>query len=176
MGDCESIIRCSRCSLEQPFERIHGYYYVHDDEPDEWPIDTQDGWCAACGTVATLERLPTLYEIETWIADLEANGRDELDPVTGLMRTVALSIEKCRRRERWIAGRRSPPRCLACGSTDVAPAAEIDGFLHPGCGGRLSDLFTGVVSLRAHTARWTPEGNSLTSHPGPPPARGESDS
>ena len=75
----------------------------------------------------------------------------------------------------FLAGRRSPPRCLQCGSTDAFPFAVIPDFTvyygktqgpvalgvkHPGCGGELAVMDDGTRFSYIPTLRlYDSEGN-----------------
>jgi hypothetical protein len=131
-------------------------------------------WCPACREVRWGEQLANLAQLER---DLAATSARE--PV--VMEELSFSVSRhqtledllaSRKKElesriAWRRIRKSPPRCLECGYTDVTPLVltETDdgdekwtSREHPGCGGIVTVLPQMVLSLDRRWFRYTPEG------------------
>jgi hypothetical protein len=104
----------------------HGHY-----------VETQHAFCHACRSMVDAERLPTSAELAERRAQMmESVGSKDL--MTDHVVTQADVDERAGAIERWLSARRSPPRCLVCGSTEIVPHNPLAGepFIHPGCGGK----------------------------------------
>jgi hypothetical protein len=50
----------------------------------------------------------------------------------------------------WRTARRSPPRCVQCGSISPKPLESLDSFVHPGCGGTFQSVAVWHASQGAY--------------------------
>jgi hypothetical protein len=154
------------------------------------------GWCEDCGGLASVE-IFTESDIRKEIRDIE----EELQAMPSEPSRQPWEIHKYlpfngweTKVQRWhykqdqligkldekttllgiIKQRKSPPRCLECGSTRVmAPLVAdktfwdsekpaVTGFIHPGCGGELSADEDGMrISLRPSTRYYSSEGEFI---------------
>jgi hypothetical protein len=120
-----------------------------------------------------VEQLPMVERLEHRIEALRRNQLDEGDyefiRLAGM--TEAEFIVEWLAKEaatlRWRRQRQSPPRCLECGSTNLAQIPRLyDGegmeyFIHPVCEGKL--VRTGCMFGRQDFfPLYDPEGNRLT--------------
>ena len=151
------------------------------------------GWCEDCRGLAAVEDLSQ----ESRRADLEEATRElialQFRPVrrwwelqwfilAGLWRRkvetwncCAGKVDDAKDALNLIASRKTPPRCLACGSNRVTAPLVTDtsewrntnqpkrtGFLHPGCGGEMWMIEDGFrIALKPSIRRYTPEGDSI---------------
>lgn len=147
----------------------HERLYVLDGQA-EAPVIDQAAWCWWCGTVVEAEDVPPLADVETKLRDLERGEQRWRQDVARRRpgqapspNPIASQIEFWSLVRRWRLVRRSPSKCLRCGSTDIVPiGSPSDGVPHPG--GR------GTITLEpdCHFARsrdpdlYTIEGDRIT--------------
>lgn len=111
------------------------YYLVNDNQMDS--IDEIEAFCWACHQYVASERIrnPEQCAAEVrWLESLQGIERDEWEFVHGSLPTL---IERHRIEiERW-RSRKSPPRCLECGSTNILQCTldengqETGRLMHP---------------------------------------------
>lgn len=177
-------LTCTSCGLQQS-SGIGSHEYVLDDGRTLGVLK-QSGWCHACGGIRSIEVL----DARRWIAVI-AEVRDELASVKttgrgwwrglqyegslfGYRQCVPINPSTAHAWSRrldealfgldLLAGRRSGPRCLTCGSTQVEPPREMGSLLtHPGCNGSFEAELTGDIMIRApsQSLRYTSEGELL---------------
>jgi hypothetical protein len=96
------------------------YQYLFEDN-SALTIRRQIGWCIECDCVAFIESVPTIeqltVELETVSSKNSKNSNDILEPIVDIKKRIE-----------WRKTRKSPPRCLDCGSVDtsVLDFTEID--------------------------------------------------
>ena len=102
------------------------YYRLGDGS--ELELYSEPVWCHRCGGVAHGEDLGTVERIDRWVADLErlaAEIRRETTrpplpaPDAPGDRHQRARIAELMLRRAWRASRRSPPRCIFCGTTEI---------------------------------------------------------
>jgi hypothetical protein len=97
-----------------------------------FPMAISAAWCHRCEDFVSIERLPTLASIEERIQRVEASHDAE--------QARTQKLQRWQMANEWLQNRKSPPRCLACGSvTGVVSLkdAPIDvPISHPGDPGR----------------------------------------
>jgi hypothetical protein len=126
-------LTCDRCSFIQrdfgPTVFLQAYLL-----PDGGvtPLPFQVGWCHKCCEVVRAE----------WPAKALMQWADAWDQRGQLSEREEFRLRRrmeCERLRAVAASRRSPPRCLVCGSVGVIEFGEWDEPMpHPGCGGRLA--------------------------------------
>jgi hypothetical protein len=148
---------CDRCGFRQgdfPSYLLAAYRL-----PDGGvaPLPFQVSWCDKCRRFVHAE----------WPADELVRWADVLAERWQLASREELRARgqaECARLRAIAGGRRSPPRCLACGSVNVVGLGAWSGrLMHPGCGGRVE------CSLSVHRyheyplllAAYSPEGEAL---------------
>ena len=172
---------CLGCGLKA-MEPGFGLRFAYQVDGLSVPIKHSAGWCHECEGVAPIEVFDSPEELLTLEGKLEALRKERDAELTRIeqsrrwwqrrgQRTSALidldwQIERMERqamviqqRLSFLAGRRSPPRCLQCGSTDAFTFAVIPDFTvyygktqgpvalgvkHPGCGGELAVMDDGT--------------------------------
>jgi hypothetical protein len=147
----EIAYRCDRCRRVQRVRTGDYRFYVVPWQGagvelfDQVRCSDQEGWCRRCGRLRPVESIPDIALLERMkevlaeagLSQLDRelaadDGRSEQDELQGRLARIDEQI-------RWRQERRSPPKCFACGSTEVEPADQAkgdgEGFSHPGCGG-----------------------------------------
>lgn len=197
----DPIFGCTKCALWVTYPDFDGIfsYQIFGTLID---IDHKLGWCGKCASIrfvevlpsaTSLERLRTEYdrlssEIENakmalrnrgtqpgQFGDTESILPGNLEHLQSEVIFLSRTIENQGKLLVAMAGRKSGPRCLLCGSRKVKylPAFErdteangqqsINAFIHPNCGGRLTVgsipieiSFSSVMSHRTydHECKW----------------------
>lgn len=121
---------------------------------------TTHAWCSQCDEVVLAERFPDMFSIDAEIARLEEtfaslarnlNWKERIllqipwSKKVKEMTNILRERDKFASLRRFYSERKSPCRCLACGSTDWVALTSLlerkDGAgapLHPKCGGPLA--------------------------------------
>jgi predicted nucleic acid-binding Zn ribbon protein len=152
--------RCDRCGQEYVVRQIQRYYELED---GSLLVRRLPAWCHAEKTMVEAEAIDDVEALERIVAMVEA----EVEKSGGDHQTEfdnATTLDESRRRLRWRRTRRSPPRCLECGSTNVesVPESSDQGELrHPSCGGVLSLTAMDLEDLDSDPIRYDAEGIRL---------------
>lgn len=113
----------------QDFAGSRGNYYRLDDRNDI-ELYSQPVWCHGCVKVTHGERIESIQQIDQRIAHLEklaAEIRIEMtrpplpEPGAPGDRHQREQIAELQMRRAWRKQRRSSPRCLICGTTNIVP-------------------------------------------------------
>jgi hypothetical protein len=164
--------RCDRCGVVASVSTRMVYYRLDDGAP--FPCIDQPAWCFDCNAVRAAERLPEMDRLAALVHDLEEFGLDDKakeDAQRARQDEGSLLREKLQLWHaalRWRTARRSPPRCLECGSVSIKPLVpnpedSLDSFEHPGCNGRfrIENSWHGIQAscrvLNAEGLPWTDE-------------------
>lgn len=83
-------------------------------------IEQQAAWCEECGSFGSAEIIPSLEDLKTRIQELQT-PTPKLLFIYRTQDSIRDTIAELHTRLRWRADRRSPARCLACGSTAITP-------------------------------------------------------
>lgn len=75
---------------------------------------------------------------------------------------MAERVAELRRCVEWRKGRRSPPRCLECGSIGPIPIPMSGEFAHPATGERVVVGSSGFADTVPWYAEFSPEGEQIT--------------
>jgi hypothetical protein len=151
------------------FAGSRGNYYEWTDGT-RLEMDTTPAWCHACAAVRHGEQLQTVEELDQQIAALH-------DPRSELYRSRAKDYngehkdlgEAFARRYRapleqrrvWRAARASPPRCTACGSTDLYIYPLDVTVPNPAGEGSVTVRVLGMCSTDFNEWFFTPEGDRI---------------
>lgn len=153
----------------QRFAGSRGNYYEF---PDGSRIDVQTtpAWCRRCGKLSDGESIESLEQIDRELADLH-------DPCSELHRVTARGalhqllgggdeflrkmIEHKRKRRLWREGRVSPPRCIACGTTDIFIFPFDQPAPNPAGPGTVELRCVGMCSTSFNEWFFTPEGERI---------------
>lgn len=134
------------------------------------------GWCHDCKNIAPVEYLDVsaaqaeVKKRQEYLATLKADSSLQEDVED--WQFYANRLADAEDYLSVITNRKSPPKCLSCGSDHaVAPVVsstsgvESDGvpvptgFTHPGCGGQITMSYDGFrIALQPQAHRFTPEG------------------
>lgn len=128
-------------------------------------LDVRSGpvWCRRCADFTDGESIESLDEIDRQIADLR-DPTSELyqffqDGVTGSIGVDGIHlIMALEQRRRWREGRRSPPKCLECGMTEIVRLPDGEIVLIPTGPGWVEVTITGHCSTWFNNVFYTPEG------------------
>jgi len=130
---------CDSCRKSFDYADVYGCYVLND--AAEVSVHSEYAWCNRCDDLVAAEHIPDLESLERALADVESNGLDDEErEFASLVETtpeklLADRIAMWRNYVSWRSSRRSPPRCLKCGTMDVLLLERP--FLHPSCGGTL---------------------------------------
>jgi hypothetical protein len=122
-----------------------------------------DCWCAKCHGFEVAEDIPNCIELETDLRRLANGDEDERLWIRYGTPTKEL-FDDLRRRIEWRRTRRSPPKCLHCGSTNIVVVPEGDEFAYPKNGERVVKIAIGFASTVQWHAEFTTEGELINSH------------
>jgi hypothetical protein len=143
--------KCNKCSYRASFSNPLLSY----DMSDHSKVNIQRTfvWCGDCREVRWGEELPDLIQLESELAATPANE--------------SFLREKLQFKIAWRRTRRSAPRCLECGSTDVTSLTRSQTHRgngkwtlreHPDCGGVVTVLVEPVLALDRRWILYSPEG------------------
>src|SRR5688500_1465055 len=131
-----------------PTERFagsRGNYYEFS-EFDRLDLHSVPVWCCRCARITHGEDLSTLEEIDQQIRDLH-DPKSQLYRMTRHGASERLlgkgeeflqeQLAERRRRRRWRQSRKSPPKCICCGSTEISRLPIGKPVPNPGGAGQL---------------------------------------
>ena len=179
------VFSCSRCDFTGASTVVWGEF-LYAASPEPVALERDLGWCSACAGLAPVEVLPTPDRIDRLRSEIGRHQR-RVEAATARARAQQPWLDRLLRREpplprhvteaqrrrkcllsqlaeeearlALLKDRRSPARCLKCGSTacELLPPSvhpignpEDPGFpvriemRHPGCGGELEVAHSGV--------------------------------
>lgn len=129
-------------------------------------VRQQECWCPVCDCFVFAEDVPSLADLEAELARL-LNPDEELQRVIAFLEVpVENRIAEARRRVAWRRNRKSPPKCLHCGSTNITIAPyvqESEEFRHPKTGERVVIAGRGFSDAAPWHAEFTAEGDLIRS-------------
>jgi hypothetical protein len=149
-------ITCNKCSYEKRFQPS-SYDYVLEDGARLYVIVCR-AWCSSCGDVVEAEHLHTLETIDRELRAIDSCAH-MFDP-----KSVAEVREQFLLRRGIALRRKSPPRCLCCGSTEIYAPEPYQPIIHPGCGGELR-LVESTRDMNAETLLCDIEGRHIEVDP-----------
>ena len=169
---------CDRCDFNASITSCWGKF-SYQDQSELLPVNRAAGWCYSCSSIVPVEILPEQVTVATLKADVSEKERQlseakarSIAKQTFLQKIFRIRqgvpeyirdlesnysgavdcLDEEKQRLRFLERRRSPPRCLKCGSIECHPLPpQTDGmeangcikhvfpigFQHPGCGGNL---------------------------------------
>jgi hypothetical protein len=171
MGFCDEY-RCDRCGVVQSVSTLTLRDYVLENS-ERIPCGAKLGWCDTCKSLVAMERIYPLQVMVKVLTDLEdSDPNDEMNIEAARLYHVtpeehlAERIDTVRKDVAWRRNRKSPPRCLECGSIEVAPVEDeperVAEFEHPGCGGLFRHQTT-YHFIEAAVQLYSAEGERKTS-------------
>lgn len=114
-------------------------------------------WCRRCGEFTDGESIEDLDDIDQLLADLH-------DPSSKVSRGLHYRlriIEQVEERRRWLSSRKSPPKCLECGSTEIVVFRIGERAENPRGPGWVEITVTGHCSTSFNNRFCTPEGDRI---------------
>ncbi len=140
-----------------------GNYYEFGDgnHLDVWSTPV---WCHECRDYKYGERIETLEEIDRHLEEARnPTSKRTRSLFAGRMnREFRMKwAEKLQRRREWLQVRRSPPRCLQCGSTDIVRLPENEAVPNPDGPGSVVLEVSGLCSTWFNNWYFTPEGERI---------------
>jgi hypothetical protein len=123
-------------------------------------------WCPRCNDFTDGESFDTLEEIDQQIADLR-DPTSELfrfcqDTATGSLGVTGIRfITILQKRRIWRMGRKSPPKCLDCGSTEIVLLPEGQRVANPIGAGWIELTVSGHCSTSFNNRYYTPQGDRI---------------
>ena len=123
-------------------------------------------WCVRCNDFTDGEIIEALIEIDRQIADLR-------DPGSALFRLYQESVSdsigvdgihlimKLEKRRRRRESRKSPPKCLGCGSTEIVLLPDGQKVTNPTGSGWIEVTITGLSSTPFMNRYYTSEGDRI---------------
>jgi hypothetical protein len=155
------------------------YTRLNDDRPDEYAVFSaylyyvlDDGsrlrvsqtecYCAVCQRIDIAEHLETAEDLEHRLRQMTIPGTDERD-IADFFGSIPEQMEELRKRIVWRRTRRSPAKCLHCGSAEISLLPNSGKFTDPVTGVRMQVASSGIMSTVAWHATFTPEGDVIDS-------------
>jgi hypothetical protein len=149
-------------------QEVYGSRGDHYELADGTHIDLRSSpvWCRQCNGFTDGESIEALEEIDRQIADLR-------DPTSELYRfcypggegsirvDVIRLITKLAKRRRWRERRKSPPKCLGCGTSEIVLLPERLKVTNPTGPGWIEVTVTGHCSTSFNNRYYTPEGDRI---------------
>jgi hypothetical protein len=147
-----AIISCLKCGFESGTNRSWGIYIYRLPNSNEIPVPSTMGWCTRCKDFKPIETLTFIQEVQ----DNLRRQNEELERLKKNMRflhrifnsykdkivTIQERLAEMEQLLLLLDLRKTPPKCLVCGCTDISSIklqsgekAKIIGFVHPECGG-----------------------------------------
>jgi hypothetical protein len=123
-------------------------------------IEQEVAWCEQCGSFGVVEILPSVEELRERLQELQTPTQKHYfiyrtdDAIKGV-------IDELRVRLRWRESRKSPARCLACGSTDIHPVRFGEDRSCVANGKRLVETGQGFADTDDWIAEFSSEGIAL---------------
>lgn len=129
-------------------------------------VRQRECWCPRCDCFVFAEDVPSLTDLEAELARL-MNPDEELHQVlTFLEVTIENQIAETQARIEWRRNRKTPPKCLHCGSTNITilpNVRESEEFRHPKTGQRVVVAGRGFSDAAPWRAEFTAEGDIIRS-------------
>src|ERR1039457_145663 len=174
---------CDRCSFEELLYSFFTYYCLYE-LPDggRVPIPNRTEWCYQCKTLCVAENLPDIAFTNNAMREakralsrcLEGLTPNTPEWVSGYKVWAPHRLEPAEQLHFVVSNRKSPPRCLSCGSFDHKEL-PLSGYpegkrtilqiQHPGCGGNfiIDDRSPIMADFMCPQRYYTPEGIFLRS-------------
>jgi hypothetical protein len=148
----------------EEFGGTHGNYY-HFSETDHLDLHTVLIWCDGCKNFNDGEDLSTVEEIDQRIRDLN----DPSSVWHRITRSGELSeqLAELQRRRRWREGRKSLPKCICCGTTEIRELAVGQPIPNPCGAGMIRVDLVGHCITPWNDWCFTPEGDRIPRDPRP---------
>ena len=158
-------VRCDKCAFQSSSMVLWGSFQYRFPDGREVSLDRGFGWCHSCADLVPTEQLPEKESVHSVISrcqaaiseevsKIEAHNRRFLERIKTFLRIRSIRNHRLENLHNkleensllldLLESRRSPPRCLECGGTDLSQGTESThayprpiGIRHPECGGDL---------------------------------------
>jgi len=155
-------------------QEFYGSRGDHYELPDGTHIDLRSSpvWCRRCNEFADGEAIEEIEEIDRQIADLR-DPQSELfrfykESSTGSIGVDGIHfISELVKRRCWDESRKSPPKCLGCGSPEIVLLPEGQKVTNPTGSGWIEVTVTGLSSTPFMNRYYTTEGDRIPTHTKP---------
>jgi hypothetical protein len=146
-----------------------GNYYEFADG-SHLDIYAEPVWCNRCHRVTHGEAIPTIEALDQRLADLDSpvSGADSLLPPAleppGFRENLRReAINEAQRRREWRLTRRSPPKCIHCGSEEIIALPDSQPVTVPTDPTPITIVLrvTGMCSTNFNEWFFTPEGDRI---------------
>ena len=153
----------------EKFAGSRGNYYEFS-ESDRLDLHSEPVWCHRCGQITHGEELSTVDDIDKQIHDLNdpssalyrMTRHGVLDELLGKGKEFLRErIAELQRRRRWRAERKSPAKCIHCGTTQIVALPAGLPVPNPGGHGQIQVDCVGMCSTSFNEWFFTPEGDRI---------------
>jgi hypothetical protein len=120
-------------------------------------------WCPKCDRITMAEDIPSLTELEVELNRFLNPSADDLQTFQFLGLSIEEQTEEARKRIEWRLARKSPGKCLCCGSTEIVTLPEVEVFQHPNTGELVVVVGRGFADAGVWRATFTTEGDVIKS-------------
>jgi len=140
------------------------FIYYHLADGTKLSILQEPAWCSACKAFVIAEVVPSVESLEEKIRGLQAGDPELLQTWAFVSNGAPVEerITELRRRIEWRRSRRSPPKCLHCGSLGSVPIPMSGEFAHPHTGERVIVGSSGFAVTDSWFAEFSSEGKQFT--------------
>jgi hypothetical protein len=151
------------------FAGSRGNYYELADG-NHIDVHTEPVWCRQCGKITHGEEIESQEEIDRTLAHLQerraamlSEAESERYPAVQDLggRFSAAYIESMTRRSEWRKARKSPPRCVLCGSIEIVRLPPGEHVPHPDGSGWIELDVIGMCSTSFNEWFFMPEGDRI---------------
>jgi hypothetical protein len=120
-------------------------------------IEQEAAWCEECRSFGSAEFIPSIEDLNARVQELQTPTQKHLF-IYQTQEAIIGAIDQLRTRMRWRAARKSPARCLACGSTAITPVRFGEDRTCVVHGKRLTESGQGFADTADWIAEYTSEG------------------
>ncbi len=156
-----------------PKKEVHRFYGTRGNYyqlPDGSKLDVHGSlvWCRQCQAFLEAEWLQSVPEIEQAVvaySDVNSAESQRVLQVSGVGDKAGFLAEQLAERTtrlQWRRSRTSPPKCLECGTTDVADLGDGQEIASPCSPGTLIIELVGMCSTAFRNYFYTPEGDRIS--------------
>jgi hypothetical protein len=124
-------------------------------------IEQEAAWCEGCHSFGIAEVIPSIEELNARLQELQTPTQKLLF-IFRTQEAIGSAIDELRTRLRWRASRKSPARCLVCGSRAITPVRFADDRTCVVKGKRLTRSGQGFAETADWIAEYSSEGNATS--------------
>jgi hypothetical protein len=156
------------------------YSYPDGDLPDEYSlysafldyvlddgarihVNQADYYCEACDHIVVGELIESVTDLEHQIDQIQNHPESDDRKIAEFAGDIPKQIAELQTRITWRKTRKSAPKCLYCGSINLAPIPDEEEFEHPATGQRMKVSGRGFTDAPPWHATYTSEGDLIKS-------------